>query len=99
MDGAPRYARYPSLEGRSVLVTGGASGIGASIVGLSKASSTPPGKRGAAAGETTYHSVPYAAEPQSVQRWSATGDLTTQLGVCSGSTSGWRSSASSTSRG
>jgi NAD(P)-dependent dehydrogenase (short-subunit alcohol dehydrogenase family) len=32
MDGAPRYARYPSLEGRAVLVTGGASGIGASIV-------------------------------------------------------------------
>jgi NAD(P)-dependent dehydrogenase (short-subunit alcohol dehydrogenase family) len=28
----PRYARYPSLEGRTVLVTGGASGIGASIV-------------------------------------------------------------------
>ncbi len=32
MDGASRYARYPSLEGRAVLVTGGASGIGASIV-------------------------------------------------------------------
>lgn len=32
MDGGPRYARYPSLEGRAVLVTGGASGIGASIV-------------------------------------------------------------------
>jgi NAD(P)-dependent dehydrogenase (short-subunit alcohol dehydrogenase family) len=27
-----RFARYPSLEGRRVLVTGGASGIGASIV-------------------------------------------------------------------
>jgi len=27
-----RYASYPSLRGRSVLVTGGASGIGASIV-------------------------------------------------------------------
>lgn len=27
-----RYARYPSLAGRRVLVTGGASGIGASIV-------------------------------------------------------------------
>jgi D-xylose 1-dehydrogenase len=27
-----RYARYPSLAGRAVLVTGGASGIGASIV-------------------------------------------------------------------
>ena len=26
------FARYPSLEGRSVLVTGGASGIGASLV-------------------------------------------------------------------
>src|SRR5262245_43216835 len=26
------YARYPSLDGRVVLVTGGASGIGASIV-------------------------------------------------------------------
>ncbi len=28
-----RFARYPSLKGRSVLVTGGASGIGASLVG------------------------------------------------------------------
>lgn len=28
----PRYARYPSLEGRPVLITGGASGIGASLV-------------------------------------------------------------------
>jgi NAD(P)-dependent dehydrogenase (short-subunit alcohol dehydrogenase family) len=28
-----RFARYPSLEGRAVVVTGGASGIGASIVG------------------------------------------------------------------
>lgn len=27
-----RFARYPSLEGRTVLVTGGASGIGAQIV-------------------------------------------------------------------
>jgi D-xylose 1-dehydrogenase len=27
-----RFARYPSLAGRAVLVTGGASGIGASIV-------------------------------------------------------------------
>lgn len=27
-----RFARYPSLEGRAVLVTGGASGIGAQIV-------------------------------------------------------------------
>jgi NAD(P)-dependent dehydrogenase (short-subunit alcohol dehydrogenase family) len=27
-----RFARYPSLEGRSVLVTGGGSGIGAAIV-------------------------------------------------------------------
>jgi NAD(P)-dependent dehydrogenase (short-subunit alcohol dehydrogenase family) len=32
MANASRYARYPSLEGRSVLVTGGATGIGASIV-------------------------------------------------------------------
>jgi len=29
---ADRYASYPSLQGRSVLVTGGASGIGASFV-------------------------------------------------------------------
>ncbi len=29
---SPRYAKYPSLAGRAVLVTGGASGIGASIV-------------------------------------------------------------------
>jgi NAD(P)-dependent dehydrogenase (short-subunit alcohol dehydrogenase family) len=27
-----RYARYPSLEGRSVLITGGGSGIGAAMV-------------------------------------------------------------------
>ena len=27
-----RFARYPSLDGRAVLVTGGASGIGAAIV-------------------------------------------------------------------
>jgi NAD(P)-dependent dehydrogenase (short-subunit alcohol dehydrogenase family) len=32
MQSASRYARYPSLEGRTVLVTGGATGIGASIV-------------------------------------------------------------------
>ena len=31
-DQADQFARYPSLEGRSVLVTGGASGIGASLV-------------------------------------------------------------------
>jgi NAD(P)-dependent dehydrogenase (short-subunit alcohol dehydrogenase family) len=29
---APRYAIYPSLAGRSVLITGGASGIGAAVV-------------------------------------------------------------------
>lgn len=29
---ADRYAHYPSLQGRSVLITGGASGIGASFV-------------------------------------------------------------------
>jgi D-xylose 1-dehydrogenase len=29
---APEYANYPSLRGRAVLVTGGASGIGAAIV-------------------------------------------------------------------
>ncbi len=29
---SPKYASYPSLAGRAVLVTGGASGIGASIV-------------------------------------------------------------------
>jgi len=28
-----RFARYPSLQGRTVLITGGASGIGASMVG------------------------------------------------------------------
>jgi NAD(P)-dependent dehydrogenase (short-subunit alcohol dehydrogenase family) len=28
----PSYATYPSLEGRSVLVTGGGSGIGAATV-------------------------------------------------------------------
>ena len=27
-----RYARYPSLEDRAVLITGGATGIGASFV-------------------------------------------------------------------
>lgn len=32
MESAPRYARYPSLEHRAVLVTGGATGIGAAIV-------------------------------------------------------------------
>jgi NAD(P)-dependent dehydrogenase (short-subunit alcohol dehydrogenase family) len=32
MSSSPRYANYPSLAGRAVLVTGGASGIGASIV-------------------------------------------------------------------
>lgn len=32
-DGAPGMARYPSLAGRAVLVTGGATGIGASFVG------------------------------------------------------------------
>jgi NAD(P)-dependent dehydrogenase (short-subunit alcohol dehydrogenase family) len=31
-DGKDGFARYPSLKGRCVLVTGGASGIGASIV-------------------------------------------------------------------
>jgi NAD(P)-dependent dehydrogenase (short-subunit alcohol dehydrogenase family) len=31
-DGNEQFARYPSLEGRAVLVTGGASGIGESIV-------------------------------------------------------------------
>ena len=31
-DIAYRFARYPSLEGRTVIVTGGASGIGAQIV-------------------------------------------------------------------
>lgn len=30
--GCPQYATYPSLSGRAVLVTGGATGIGASIV-------------------------------------------------------------------
>ena len=29
---APRFARYPSLEGKAVLMSGGASGIGAEIV-------------------------------------------------------------------
>lgn len=28
----PQYARYPSLEGRSAVITGGATGIGASLV-------------------------------------------------------------------
>jgi NAD(P)-dependent dehydrogenase (short-subunit alcohol dehydrogenase family) len=32
MSSSPRYANYPSLAGRAVVVTGGASGIGASIV-------------------------------------------------------------------
>jgi D-xylose 1-dehydrogenase len=32
MESAARYARYPSLEDRPVLVTGGATGIGAAIV-------------------------------------------------------------------
>ena len=32
MESAARYARYPSLEDRTVLVTGGATGIGAAIV-------------------------------------------------------------------
>jgi NAD(P)-dependent dehydrogenase (short-subunit alcohol dehydrogenase family) len=32
MESSSRYARYPSLEGRTALVTGGATGIGASIV-------------------------------------------------------------------
>jgi len=31
-DTAPQYARYPSLEGRVVLITGGATGIGESMV-------------------------------------------------------------------
>jgi NAD(P)-dependent dehydrogenase (short-subunit alcohol dehydrogenase family) len=31
-DPTPQYARYPSLEGRVVLITGGATGIGASMV-------------------------------------------------------------------
>ncbi len=31
-DGNAQYARYPSLQGRAVLVTGGASGIGESLV-------------------------------------------------------------------
>lgn len=30
---SPQFARYPSLQGRCVIVTGGASGIGESIVG------------------------------------------------------------------
>jgi len=30
--GAARYARYPSLAGRTVLITGGATGIGATLV-------------------------------------------------------------------
>ena len=29
---SPIHARYPSLEGRNVLLTGGATGIGASLV-------------------------------------------------------------------
>jgi D-xylose 1-dehydrogenase len=32
MSSSPTYANYPSLQGRAVVVTGGASGIGASIV-------------------------------------------------------------------
>src|SRR6476620_2554099 len=32
MSSSPRYAYYPSLARRAVVVTGGASGIGASIV-------------------------------------------------------------------
>jgi len=32
VDDSSRFARYPSLAGRAVLVTGGAAGIGASIV-------------------------------------------------------------------
>jgi len=32
LDGNASFARYPSLEGRAVLVTGGATGIGESIV-------------------------------------------------------------------
>ncbi len=32
MQQATQFARYPSLEGRPVLITGGASGIGASLV-------------------------------------------------------------------
>jgi NAD(P)-dependent dehydrogenase (short-subunit alcohol dehydrogenase family) len=31
-DSTPQYARYPSLEGRVVLITGGATGIGESLV-------------------------------------------------------------------
>ncbi len=31
-DNATRFARYPSLGGRRVLVTGGATGIGEAIV-------------------------------------------------------------------
>ncbi|MGB6723192.1 MAG: SDR family oxidoreductase [Terracidiphilus sp.] len=31
-DHPPQYARYPSLEGRAVLITGGATGIGESLV-------------------------------------------------------------------
>ena len=31
-EGATRFARYPSLEGRVVLITGGATGIGESLV-------------------------------------------------------------------
>ena len=31
-DGEENYARYPSLEGRAVLITGGATGIGESLV-------------------------------------------------------------------
>jgi D-xylose 1-dehydrogenase len=32
MAAAKRYATYPSLEGRVVLISGGASGIGAALV-------------------------------------------------------------------
>ena len=31
-DGNSKFARYPSLEGRVVLITGGATGIGESMV-------------------------------------------------------------------
>lgn len=31
-DSEPKFARYPSLQGRRILVTGGATGIGAAIV-------------------------------------------------------------------
>jgi Mg-chelatase subunit ChlD len=40
-------------------------------------------------GSPAYQSVPFASQPQSVQRWTPAGRLASELGVCSGSTSGW----------